>query len=360
MESHAAEDVRDILNYLTVKVYLRLKIATTGTDNGGSSNITVTWDPAMSTAAHEPRRVGPRRAESPSGSKVTPRRNASETGELHGARYDSEELPVLIRLPNLRELGAVETPVASSSRKKQHRIDPPSASKRNTSNREESKTSKKSFQQQAGDKKLVIAGITVGVLVVVTLFAFNSSDPTPPADQDNWANQDREVLVEVPGNSLPAANNPASLSPPPDFVYEAPGAKKAQVASDESERDSLRVPMIPITPPAQQQSETTAMSSKPRPVNAWPTDETMGAQTPARSTPVNLWPGESLSRDPDAHEYPLTDSPSQGDYRSSMYPSAAEPYRMGKLDSDRSLANQGSQSSILNGNIAIPDTKSLR
>ncbi|HUG70021.1 MAG TPA: hypothetical protein VMM76_19880 [Pirellulaceae bacterium] len=308
----------------------------------------------MNTAAHEPRRVGPRRADSPPGSKVTPRRNAPETSEQDGAQYDSDELPVLIRLPNLGDLGPVETQIASESKKKRHRIDPPSASKQKRSRHEASKGSKKTFQQQAGGNKLVLVGVVGGMLVVVMLFVFNASGPTPPADQDDWAKQDSGVLLEVPEVSISAANNSPPSASPPDFTYTAPGLEEAQFASGELAKTPLGPPDFDM-PLLSREAETNAPTSRQPSVSGWPSEETMGASAPSAPTPTNLWPGESLSLEPPAYQYPPTDSPSQGDYRSSMYPPDADTYRMGKLSSDR----QGDHSSILDGNIAIPDTKSL-
>lgn len=316
----------------------------------------------MSTAAHEPRRAGLRRVESPAGSKMTPRRNASEASESNGARYDSEELPVLIRLPNLRTLGPAESRADSPSQKKQHRVDSSSASNQKPSTRESLKTNKKSFHQQAAGNKLVIGGVVGGILIVVLLFAFNASRSTPPVDEDSWANQGAELLVELPEPAPPAANKPAPLQPP-GFTYKAPGTELAPFESGDLEQDSFTLPpTLPPgnMPPLLNQPETAALPNKVSPVTGWPTDEAMGSQTSSQSKPVDLWPGENISQEPDGYGYPPTDSPSQSDYQSGMYPSDAGTYRMGKLDSDRPLATHSDQSNILTGNIAIPDTKSVR
>ncbi|MBI2478150.1 MAG: hypothetical protein HYV60_05745 [Planctomycetia bacterium] len=310
----------------------------------------------MSTAAHEPRRVGPRRVESPSASKVTPRRNAPDTNELDGPQYDSDELPVLIRLPNLRDIGSVETRTASPSTKKGHRTDRSSASTQRTSKSEASKVSKKSIQQYAGNNKLVLGGIVGGIFVVVMLFVFNASRPAAPVDQDGWANQGGELHVEEPDLSHSAAKNPPPLLPP-DFTYTAPAAKNAQFASGELEKAPLDTP-YDNTPLVPSENAAFASPSKQPSVTEWPSEETMGALTPA--APTDLWPGESLSDEPGGYQHPLTDSTNQTDDRSSMYPSDADTYRMGKLDSDRPQTFEGDRSSILNGNIAIPDTKSQR
>lgn len=312
----------------------------------------------MNTAAHEPRRVGPRRADSPPGSKVTPRRNAPETSAQNGAQYDSDELPVLIRLPNLGDLGTVETQIASESKKKRHRIDPPSASNQKRSRHDTSKGSKRSFQQQAGDNKLVLVGVVGGILVVVMLFVFNASGPTPPAGQGGWANQDSGVLLEMPEASSSAANNSPPFASPPDFIYTAPGVEEAQFASGELKNTPLSPPYFDM-PLLSREAETQASTSPQPSVSRWPSEETMGASSPSGPMPTGLWPGESLSLEPGGDQYSPTDSPRQGDYRSSRYPSDADTYRMGKLSSDRPQTFQGDHSSILDGNIAIPDTKIL-
>lgn len=79
----------------------------------------------------------------------------------------------------------------------------------------------------------------------------------------------------------------------------------------------------------------------------------------AESKPADLWPGEDLSLEQGGSQYPRTNSPSEDDYQSSMYPSDTDTYRMGKLDTDRLQSVQGDRSGILDGNIAIPDTKSF-
>ena len=192
----------------------------------------------MSTAAHEPRRVGPRRAQSASGSKLTPRRNAPDTSEPSGtrsggilppsgsrrnaldtsepsgARYDSDELPVLIRLPNLRELDPSETPAASPSAKEHRRIDSSSSHRQKAPRREASPASKRSFRQHVTNNKLVLGGVAGGILVVAMLLAFNGRESLPPAGQDAWASEDGGVLLEIPEASLSATNNS-----PPHFTY---------------------------------------------------------------------------------------------------------------------------------------------
>ncbi|MEO8494250.1 MAG: hypothetical protein ABI614_04215 [Planctomycetota bacterium] len=309
----------------------------------------------MSTAAHEPRRVGPRRAESPSGSKVTPRRNAPEASELDSLRYDSDELPVLIRLPNLRDLGSVEMPPASPSKKKRHRVDPPSAVNQKASKQTASTVTKKSFQQHASNNKLVLVGIAGGILVGVLLFMFNSGSSKPPADEDGWASEAAEL--RAPEITLPTETEPPQ--PYPGFKYEAPVAATTPYTGNNLAHDSDGVPDLQI-PSAPLDSKPADLPSRPQPIAGWPSDEAMQVQTTSGSTPVDLWPGEELISEKAGYEYPAANSPSQTDYRSSMYPSDAESYRMGKLNSDRPQATQGDHSSILNGNIEIPDTTSIR
>jgi len=313
----------------------------------------------MSTAAHEPHRVGPRRADSPSGSKVTPRRNAPEVSETNGMQYDSDELPVLIRLPDLHDPGSVESRTASPAGKKRRRIDRASLGKQKSSKQNGANMSKKTFQQRAVGNKLVLGGIVGGMLVVVTLFLFNAGSPTPPADQDGWASEAAELvpLVHEPEFSLPAENE----SPPlfPGFAYEAPNTETAQYARGQLDQSPIGVPYYD-EPQTSRQSETAGLPNNHRAVVNWPWEEATGSQSNSGPTPKDLWPGEGLSLERGGYEYAPADSPSQTDDRSSMYPSETESFRMGKLDSDRPQATLGDRSSILNGNIEIPDTTSLR
>lgn len=359
METLGSHYVHSFLDYLTVKVYLRLKIATTGTDNGGTSFTTVTWDFAMSTAAHEPRRVGPRRADSPSGSKVTPRRNAADVNEPGGVQYDSDEIPVLIRLPDLRTVGAADSPSTTAAQQKKHRIDRPSANKQTQSQHKSEKVSKKPLPQQAGHNKLVIAGVIGGLLVLALLFLFNSGSKQP-IEQDGWANQDIEISIEEPELAVSSGVETPKLSPPPPapttFEYGTPDNSQEQFASSESEQLPLKSPYYEA---AQKplQTQLLAPQSDQSSIAAWPSEETMGASVPAQPAPADLWPGERLTAEQGGYQYPPTNSPSERDYQSSRYPSQTDTYRMGKLDTDRPQAVQRDRNGILDGNIAIPDTK---
>jgi|CXWL01.1.fsa_nt_gi hypothetical protein len=284
----------------------------------------------MSTAAHEPRRVGPRRSDSPSGSKVTPRRNAPETSEQHGPQYDSDEFPVLIRLPNLRDIGSVESRPASTTQKKSHRSDRASVDQQKASKREASKSSKRSFQQKASDNKLTLGGIVGGILIVVMLFWFNSGRSTTPADQDGWAT---EAAALEPTLQEPEISLPTDIAPPPTlpiYAYEAPQTEAAQFASGQTEQAPIGVPQL--------QPDRTESPNQQGAVAGWPPEEAMGSAA-SEPAPTNLWPGQ---------EYVPADSSDPTDYQSSTDPSEAETYRMGK------------RSSILNGNIEIPETTSIR
>ncbi len=304
----------------------------------------------MSTAAHEPRRVGPRRSDSPTGSKVTPRRNAPDTSEPHALQYDSDELPVLIRLPNLCDTGAAETRPASRTQRKTNRIDRGSASKQRAAKQKAPQVAKKSFQQRAGDNKLVVGGIVGGILVIVVLFVFNSGS-TPPGDQDGWASEAAAIEPPVEGLEVVLPDSAEPTPPFPGFAYGSP--------SEDTQQTPIEAPRLQQYP-ARQLSETAALPNNPTAAVAWPSEEAMGSQSASGSQPESLWPGEALSLEQGGYEYPAADSTGQTDFRSSMYPPEAESYRMGKLESDRQQATEGGRSSILNGNIEIPDTTSLR
>ncbi|MDA1053777.1 MAG: hypothetical protein O3C40_25290 [Planctomycetota bacterium] len=314
----------------------------------------------MSTAAHEPRRVGPRRTNSSSVSKVTPRRNAPEASEANAIQYDSNEVPVLIRLPNLRDISSEETNPAPPTEKKRRRIDRASAAEHKTSKRHASTAGKKSLQRKASDNKLVLGGVFGGVLVVVLLFVFNAGGPESPTDAGGWAGNDteQELLVGDPDISIPAEI--ATPEWDAGFEFKAPQLETTRLAGDELDETPLGIPYN-AEPPAPWQAEPLALPSKQRPVGGWPSEDALGPPSPAKSPQSDLWPGESLSAEHDGYQYPTTDSPTPIDYRSSMYPTEEQAYRTGRLDPNRSQSTQGEPGgSILDGTIAIPDTKSLR
>ena len=310
----------------------------------------------MSTAAHEPRRVGPRRADSPSGSKVAPRRNAPETSEQNGLQYDSDELPVLIRLPNLHDLGSIEKQSEPRAQKKHHSSNRKSAGEQKTSAQSASKVAKKPVPQQAGSSKLVIGGIAGGILVVVLLLLFNAGSPEPPTNEDGWASEAAELepAVQEPDFSFAAEIEPPALNS--GLAGEAPETESAQFASGQFASGQFDNPELYL--PIGNQSETAAFPSENRSAQAWPPDEMMELQPGPGSPAPDLWPGQSLSLEQGGSEYTPANSPGQSDYRSSMYPSETESFRMGKLDSDR--PQEGDRSSILDGIIETPDTRNLR
>ena len=305
----------------------------------------------MSTAAHAPRRAGSRRAESPSGSKVTPRRNAPESCEQNGLEYDSDELPVLIRLPNLRDLGSVEKPPEPRNQKKHHSNERTSAGKQKTSTQSTSKAAKRPVPQQAGSNKLVLGGIVGGILVLALLLLFNAGSPDPPTDEDSWANEAAELApaVEEPDFSFAAEIEPPELNSSfADGVSETPSAQFAGGEFESPELDRS----------VNSHSETAAVPIENRSAQAWPPEEIMELQSVPGWPATELWPGESLSLEQGNSEFVPTDSPGHTDYRSSMYPSETESFRMGKLDSERAL--EGDRSSILDGTIETPDIRGLR
>lgn len=308
----------------------------------------------MSTAAHEPRRVGSRPVASPSASKVTPRRNASDAGEPVGMQYDSDEVPVLIRLPDLRAVSPVETRPAPESQRKRKRSERQSASKQRSSQSEHQKVGKKPVPQQAGHNKLVIAGVVGGVLVVAMLFLFNAGGPKAPVEQDGWSGEITGLEVEMPGDSLAGNSEPPAL----DFEYAAPEAQPAQLASGKTAQKQLGVPDADAQ--VALQPELLAPPRQDQTVTGWPSDETMEVSRSVQNAQSDLWPGESLTVEQGGNQYPPTNSPSERDYRSGMYPSGADSYRMGKLDTDRLQSTPGERSGILDGNIAIPDINSFR
>ncbi|MBC8351275.1 MAG: hypothetical protein H8E66_04780 [Planctomycetes bacterium] len=313
----------------------------------------------MSTAAHEPPRIGPRRANPSPEGKVAPRRNAPQVSAPSGIRYDSDELPVLIRLPNLHDVASAETPPAAT-KKKRHRIDRSSGGKRKLSSEDSSRTSKKTFEQSTINNKLVLGGVVGGILLVVILFALNAGGPEPLAEQDGWASEDGEpdLLVQDPEISIPTGTDTPPLYP--GFAYEAPGAETAQLAGGESEQAPVGLPYndesFALSAP-----DPLAGSTNPEPASAWPSAETMGPPSSGSSTLSTPEPETGLNLEQRGYRYPTTGSSGQADYSSSIYPSETESYRMGMRDPNRPSTTQGdSGSNILDGNISIPDTRKIR
>jgi hypothetical protein len=218
---------------------------------------------------------------------------------------------------------------------------------------------RKSIPKQADHKKLVLGGIVGGILVVVMLLLFNALSPKPSPDQDGWASEaaELETLAQERDFSTTTEGAPPSLYP--GFANEAPESEAAQFASGEFESAPIGVPYFD-EPQTTRQSETAALPTNNTPADGWPSEEEMGLHPSSGPTSANRWPVESLSLEQGGNEYSPADPPSQTDYRSSMYTSETESFRMGKLDSDRPLATEADRSSILDGIIETPDTRSLR
>ncbi len=321
----------------------------------------------MSTAAHEPRRVGPDRAESISGSKVTPRRNASETHDSTGVQYDGDEVPVLIRLPNLHDLAAAEVNAAPTEQRRTTRIDGANhraigASSEQSSRTKSKSKSKRSIEPEQNNTKLVVGGLIGGVLIAVALMLLSSGGDTTTEEQDGWATpaSEGEMLANEPEISFPT-DSEIGASPEPESLYpgyaiEPPSLETATLAGGEMDQTPLGIPYY-SEPLADQTAEQLAPPTPIQPATGWPSEAMSGDSAGPALTPASGYAVERSTQDQLAPPTP-TYSPSQDEYRSSMYPSDTESYRMGMLNTDRSSDDRGG--SILNGNIEIPDTTSIR
>lgn len=320
----------------------------------------------MSTAAQEPNQVGPRRAGSSSEVKVTPRRNATDPSAPYGIQYDGDEVPVLIRLPDLRDLATSGVQSAPEPKQRQLRIDSGSRSETTTkpksSNRSKSsKKSKRSIEPDQNNTKLVVGGLVGGVLIAVALM-MASSGGDMPEEQDGWATQSEEAeqLVQEPEISIPTESELASPSEPPPlypgYATEPPSMETAQLAGGELDQTAIGVPYY-NEPLAADSAEAIDPPSIRQPVVGWPDEATSGSYAGPELAPANGYSSEGL-RQNQSNSPTSTYSPSQDDYRSSMYPPGTESYRTGMLETNRNTSDGGS--SILDGNIEIPPTTSLR
>jgi hypothetical protein len=343
----------------------------------------------MSSSAHEPGQSGSSQANSSvtirssSVNKVTPRRNASEASvstadtaiesqsatDLYATdQYDSDEVPVLIRLPNLYARSP-ETPAPKSSSRKQHRIDQPSGnntSSKRPSSKWETKINKKSMQEYASNNKLVIGGVAGGLLVVVMLLLLNSGDAQPAPDQDSWAQHD--LAAQEPEISIPTGNEPQGLYP--GFAYEPPQAETTQFSSDASVPAPLDVSTNDETLAAPQ-LQSIALPNLPVPKmpvakapvakDRWPGEELMGPAIATDSNQTLPLPRANLNIEKNGSPHPTTGMTDQNGYRSTMNREQAESYRIGQVNQNRQPTQQDVQTgSILNRNLTYPDTKSYR
>ncbi len=327
----------------------------------------------MSVVAHQPRRVSPT-----SVIKVTPRRNAAD--ESSAVRYDGEELPVLIRLPNLR---ALERAVAEPTPKTHEGRRSKRAKERSGQERQRESTIEKKpvVPVSASNKKLVVGGVTAGLVIAVTLLIFRGgSGPQPSADDAAWSTTEPSLLALEPQVSIPA--DAGQAVPHPGFKYEAPTARLVQ----DQEGDPLGVPThaandagaLELLGPREAYASQRYESSF-SPVSSWPQEEeatplSFNPPRSAQGSQPEFWPDDSLimtgatsdtsanrERESGSLNYSPENSPSGTDYRSGMNPANSDSYRTGMLDLTRppTPPNQP-RSNILDGTIEIPNPTSLR
>jgi hypothetical protein len=303
-------------------------------------------------SAQEPRRS----------TKVTPRRNLPISDAVEpGVQYDSDEVPVLIRLPDWSEVPPPGQPTAPGART--YRFD--DGEQNPSKNRSRRKDKKQSLSlpsvQLPAHNKLLIGGVLAGVVVVALLFFFNGQGSEPTSDGMAWpqGETDSSLIVEEPSISIPDQQAAQSYQ---GFAYEASSPNAGDFAADN--RGSVERPTPSGSVVADQHR------AGPEFGGTWGQQQTPLNQTAPsriRHEPAQSWPEEvagpsiAPSGQPDPgprpFQYPSTqDDPSQG-YRSGMY-GHEHGYRT--VRRDRASAESNPQDGVLNRTIETPPPTSLR
>jgi hypothetical protein len=198
-------------------------------------------------------------------------------------RYDSQEAPVLIRLPDISStrveavLAATETHVQSkrSSSKSKHR--------RHSRESHESKTAESKTKVAIATKKprvpskLVVAGIIVGLSLGTLIFLNSGKKPEPAGEPDLWSSTDNVTATE-PEVTLPGDEEPAEAY----SNIEVQPRQGTQVVPPD--RPTLEPPMVDLAPPD---------------LVRQPLDE--GNQPLRSHSTADGWPDEALADNPSAH-----------------------------------------------------------
>jgi len=310
-------------------------------------------------SAHEPRRE----------SKVTPRRHSSQaTAPVAGVQYDSDEVPVLFRLP---DLSATAQNVELADPAPQRRFDRPEGKSAHGHSRGPH-TRAKSQPTNLLNNKLLIGGALAGVAAVALLFFTNGSGTKKTDDETAWPSgegessqvaQDLQISIPESTESVPPSNFDF---PPPaltDSNADPHAAGHAALASGHQTLDSTTASSQPTVGQSDQttpwQPGQTAVTSPAAdqtaagPAVAWPDDSVMAGPAAA---PANQ--GQTA---PPTYQQRGTSQPLEPDYRSSMNTSSQEAYRTGRLTTPAPQSSaRGTQNGVLDQTIEIPPQTRMR
>lgn len=279
----------------------------------------------MSTGAQQPRRAG----------GATPPNNAAGSA---ADQYDSLEVPVLLRLPDLSSECDADAPKPTSSSRRHSR---------DKARRERTKTSRERRPVEADSKvntKLVVGGVLLGVVVVAALFMMNGGS-TESTDDDAWPEADtvvQEPDIEIPGITEDIDPESAVAS----FESEVPGdAEPTTPPTNLLEPPDLAdVPQVPV--PNASTSEL-ADGAQVDGSSTWGEDQ---------STP--LFPDDDSGPSGPVVAWPDTTA-SGGNYRLGPHGSADEVHRTSRLDRPATGSDEPGEN-ILQGTIETPTPTSFR
>jgi len=288
---------------------------------------------------------------------------SAPASEPRGLAYDSADLPVLIRLPDLTNSAP---PVTAPP----ERRTPAGDMERRQRHHRERKPARPqfSFSTVSPSSKYLTGAIAAGLVVVVLLFLTNGR--TPPQDQGGGWDTQTELVVQEPEMAIPepqtlapATDKPVGLYP--GFVYESPSRGSVQPAGNaapplygatgthaglELASSETEVPLSANLGPREPESTPLKLGRADQstgPVNAWP-DEAENTAAPGASEETTNGNGSYVN--------PYI----QGGYQSGLNTQALEAYRTGRLEQRSQSAPRESRQNILDGTIEIPPTTSIR
>lgn len=282
----------------------------------------------------------PRRADS-----VMPRQGVPDVSEN---KYDSQEVPVLIRLPDI-SVHQEALPGAPESQGRKYRRDMAETKSSGSRSAQPSGRSRRASETDTTvNTRVVVGGVLVGVVLVVALFLVNGRSSDSP-EETAWPESAGELPSVVEGLEIEI---PQNLTP------------DTAVAAETSEADSstlLDPPELADVPFNLTTPETAERNTGSD--NAMQANHTTTAWNKEPSTP--LFPqGSSVSTGEKVQAWPSglgqqDREHTSGEYRSSMNPAQDEIYRTGMLDRETSPADPP-RGTILDGNIETPEQTSRR
>lgn len=271
----------------------------------------------MSSVSQQPRRV----------SGTMEQRPARESGERLLVRYDSEEAPVLIRLPDISAtrveavLAATETHAHSKRASNKNKGRRPSREDRAAPPVQESKAKPAiSAVRSRMPSKLVVAGIIVGLSLGTLIFLNGGKKVEPAAEQDLWSANDNVTATE-PEVSLPGDDELGE-------VYSQADIEPRQGTQAVPPDRPLEVPTMELAPPELVRQPLPQEGNQPLPTHStplgWPDEAQVPEELPAPAlgAPVENWPPEIEIAGPRSRSEAAPDGYSdEPTYRSGMRPS---------------------------------------